>query len=294
VTSSELPPPEPEPKASTARQSNPTSARGESTKSSELDRTSTAEPQSPHSHPAQAPGITALAIVLLAAAAGGGFLAYRLFGTHQPGLTPIQYPGTGRSRTSPAGESDGSAPEQPRKVPEHLPDIAIPDSNGVSHKLSEWKGHPLMVNFWATWCEPCRREIPLLKSLRRERSGEALEVVGIAVDFRQAVIEYTDKIGIDYPVLLGEKDGMAAIDSFGMDTVFPFTVFADRDGRIFTTKVGELHRNEANVILDGLREVDTGRTDLASARQRVAGELAQLEAAHSRQNSAPSGKLPRS
>ena len=111
----------------------------------------------------------------------------------------------------------------------------MPDSNGTLHKLSEWKGRPLMVNFWATWCDPCRREIPLLKSLR-QTLGKSLEVVGIAVDFKDAVLDYTRKIGIDYPVLIGEKDGMAAIDAFGMDTVFPFTVFADGRGESSPSK----------------------------------------------------------
>jgi len=146
------------------------------------------------------------------------------------------------------------------------------------HKLSDWKGRPLMVNFWATWCEPCRREIPLLKSLRQERSGESLEIVGIAVDFKDAVLDYTHKIGIDYPVLIGEKDGTAAIDAFGLDTVFPFTVFADTRGRIFTVKVGELSRDEAKVILDGLRDVDTGKADISAARQRVAAAMEELNA----------------
>jgi thiol-disulfide isomerase/thioredoxin len=167
-----------------------------------------------------------------------------------------------------------------------LPDVTMPDSSGTPHKLSEWKGRPLMVNFWATWCDPCRREIPLLKSLRHERSGESLEVIGIAVDFKDAVLDYTRKIGIDYPVLIGEKDGMAAIDAFGMDTVFPFTVFADRQGRIFTVKVGELGRDEAKIILDGLRDVDSGGVDLKTAQQQIATKMAQLEAARSRETSA--------
>jgi thiol-disulfide isomerase/thioredoxin len=153
-----------------------------------------------------------------------------------------------------------------------------------------------MVNFWATWCDPCRREIPLLKSLRHERAGESLEVVGIAVDFKDAVLDYTRKIGIDYPVLIGEKDGTAAIDAFGLDTVFPFTVFADTQGRIFTVKVGELGRDEAKVILDGLRDVDTGKADIAAARQQVATQLAQLNAEKLSKESAASaqGPTPRS
>ncbi|MGH8323691.1 MAG: TlpA family protein disulfide reductase, partial [Steroidobacteraceae bacterium] len=180
----------------------------------------------------------AAAIALLAAAGAGGFVAYRLTGAHGSSLTPIQYPGAVRSRTA-AAESDSVPPAAAKRIPEQLPDVAMPDTRGVLHKLSEWQGRPLMVNFWATWCDPCRREIPLLKSLRHERSGESLQIVGIAVDFKAAVIQYIRAIGIDYPVLIGEKDGMAAIDAFGMDTVFPFTVFADRQGRIFTVKVGE-------------------------------------------------------
>jgi thiol-disulfide isomerase/thioredoxin len=236
----------------------------------------------------------ALAIGLLATAGAGGFIAYRLSVPHTSTLTPVQYPGTVRSRPA-AGESDESAPPSTKKIPEMLPDVAMPDSKGVLHKLSEWKGRPLMVNFWATWCDPCRREIPLLKSLRRERSGENLEIVGIAVDFKEAVLDYTRKIGIDYPVLIGEKDGMAAIDAFGMDTVFPFTVFADRQGRVFTVKVGELHRDEAKAILDGLRDVDSGKVDLAAAQRRIATEIARLDTEHSRESSAAApAELPRS
>jgi thiol-disulfide isomerase/thioredoxin len=219
-----------------------------------------------------------LAIALVSAAGAGGFVAYRLSATHSSTLTPVQYPGTVRSKPS-VGESDESAPPSAKRIPDVLPDVTMPDSNGTPHKLSEWKGRPLMVNFWATWCDPCRREIPLLKSLRHERSGESLEVVGIAVDFKDAVLDYTRKIGIDYPVLIGEKDGMAAIDAFGMDTVFPFTVFADRQGRIFTVKVGELGRDEAKIILDGLRDVDSGGVDLKTAQQQIATKMAQLEAA---------------
>jgi len=153
----------------------------------------------------------------------------------------------------------------------------MPDTGGAVHALSEWKGRPLVVNFWATWCDPCRREIPLLKKLRHERSAQSLEVIGIAVDSTDAVVQYTRTIGIDYPVLIGEKDGLAAIEAFGMDTVFPFTVFADRQGRILTLKVGELHRDEAKVILDSLDDVDSGKVDLSAARQRISAQLAQLE-----------------
>ncbi len=219
----------------------------------------------------------AAAIAVLAAAGSCGFIAYRLLAARGSGLTPIQYPSSARST---AGESDGSAPTNTRKIPETLPPIAMPDTTGVVRKLSEWQGRPLVVNFWATWCDPCRREIPLLKKLRHERADESLEVIGVAVDSKDAVTQYTRTIGIDYPVLIGEKDGLAAIEALGMDTVFPFTVFADRQGRILTLKVGELHGDEAKVILDNLQDVDTGKVDIAAARQRISTQLAELQQRH--------------
>jgi thiol-disulfide isomerase/thioredoxin len=228
--------------------------------------------------PASAPNaaVLPLAVALLVAAGGAGFLAYRISAQHAATLTPVQYPGAVRSKPA-ADAADEAGPAAAKRIPDRLPEVSMPDAQGVAHKLSEWRGRPLMVNFWATWCDPCRREIPLLKSLRHERAAESLEVVGIAVDFQDAVMDYTRKIGIDYPVLIGEKDGMAAIDAFGMDTVFPFTVFADKEGRIFTVKVGELHSDEAKVILDGLRDVDDGKVDLAVARQQVSAAMAKLE-----------------
>lgn len=241
--------------------------------------------------PEDSPGIAkiAAAIALLAAAGSAGFVAYRALGVRHSSLIPVQHPGAVSLQPS-TPESSGPAV---RKIPEQLPDLALPDEKGVQHKLSQWRGRPLMVNFWATWCEPCRREIPLLKRLRQERRGESLEIIGIAVDFKDAVIEYAHSIGIDYPVLIGEKDGMAAIEALGMDTVFPFTVFADAEGRILTVRVGELHRDEAEVILDGLRDVDSGKSDLPAARQRIAAEMDRLESAHLRQSSTgtpPTGK----
>ena len=251
----------------------------------------TSEPESPAKSSSGAP--VALAIALILAAGAGGFIAYRMTALHASTLTPVQYPGTVRSKPVPA-EANDTEPAAAKRIPEKLPDVDMPDTHDVPHKLSEWKGRPLMVNFWATWCDPCRREIPLLKQLRHERAGESLEIVGIAVDFKDAVVDYTRKIGIDYPVLIGEKDGISAIDAFGMDAVFPFTVFADTKGRIFTVKVGELHQDEAKVILDGLRDVDAGKTDIIAARRQLALEMAKLDAERARQSSATTpGNPPR-
>jgi thiol-disulfide isomerase/thioredoxin len=166
-----------------------------------------------------------------------------------------------------------AAPAPARVIPMSIPDLALPDASGVMHHLTEWTGHPVIVNFWATWCEPCRREIPLLIRLHHERSGAGLAVVGIAVDFRAAVATYARNAGIDYPVLIGEEAGLDAVHAFGMELVFPFTVFADRQGRVVAVKLGELHENEADFILDRVQDIDSGTLSLAAARQQIEARL---------------------
>jgi thiol-disulfide isomerase/thioredoxin len=219
-----------------------------------------------------------MGVCVLLASGAGGFLAHRLF-TPAPGTL---YPDTTRERPASPRSADtttGSAGiTTSGKIPEELPDIALPAVDGTTHRLTQWKGRPLLINFWATWCEPCRREIPLLKTLRLERAAEGLEIVGIAVDSGDATRKYASTQGIDYPVLVGQQGGLEAVSAFGMDTVLPFSVFVDGQGRIFTLKVGELHRDEAELILDRLAEVNTGKVSPAEARSELSAALQKLNA----------------
>ena len=221
--------------------------------------------------------------VICVGGAGGFFAAHLVAVHHAESLARIAtsragaaMPGDAQTASEPGGEPQ----QHTHPIPETLPDIRLIDTSGVKRSLSDWKGHPLLVNFWATWCEPCRREIPLLKTLRHApEAPEGTEIVGVAVDFRAAVQRYARDMGIDYPVLIGEQDGLSAIAAFGMDTVFPFTVFADREGRIVTLKVGELHPDEAKLILGKMRAVDAGQLDLPGARREIAAGVATLAVA---------------
>lgn len=216
-----------------------------------------------------------LAIVaMLALSATGGFIVYRLTAPAPSTLRPLSPNATSRKPMTAAAE------EPPRPaVPERVPAIELPGLDGKVHTLAEWRGRPVLINFWATWCEPCRREVPLLRALKRQRAAERLEIVGVAIDSPEAVRQFIGRLGIDYPVLLGEKDGFAAITAFGMDTVLPFSVFADPSGRIVTLKVGELHPDEADLILDRLRQLDAGTLTLADAREQISEGLKRLELA---------------
>jgi thiol-disulfide isomerase/thioredoxin len=213
------------------------------------------------------------AAVLLISGAGG-FLLHRLTAGHR---TMYSDPAARPAPAKAAVPEDATAPS--RRIPDQMPDIALPGPDGAMHRLTEWKGRPLLVNFWATWCEPCRREIPLLKSLRRERAEEGFEVVGIAIDLAAEVRKYTTAHGMDYPVLVGENGGLDAVGAFGMDTVLPFSVFADRSGRIVTLKIGELHRDEADFILDRMRDLEAGRISLGAAQAQISEGIRRLNAA---------------
>lgn len=156
------------------------------------------------------------------------------------------------------------------RVPENRPLFTLADPTGRPRSIAEWDGKALLINFWATWCPPCRREIPLLNSLRSEYGPRGFEIIGVAVDFREDVLEYMKGTPISYPVLIGEQDGLDAARAFGMETLgFPFTVFTDTRGRVVTVHVGELHPPEAAVILGAVEEIDAGRLDIAAARTRI-------------------------
>jgi len=162
-------------------------------------------------------------------------------------------------------------------IPEKRPEFALVDANGRRRSISEWDGHPLMVNFWATWCPPCRREIPLLNALRAEYGARGYEIIGIAVDFREDVLAYMQGTPISYPMLIGEQDAIDVARAFGIDDLFyPSTVFLDRRGRIVTIKVGELHAPEADAILAAVDDVDAGRLSIDDARVRIRSQLIAL------------------
>jgi len=225
-----------------------------------------------------------LAAALVVACAAGGFLAYHLASLPRARLYAAPAPAAQAPASTPEERAPGSSPPVPR-VPEVLPPLALPGLDGRLHRLSDWKDRMLVVNFWASWCEPCRREIPLLRSLRSERAEDRLEVVGIAIDFRDTAKKYARDSGIDYPVLVGEQGGLEAVAAFGMDPVLPFSVFADRAGRVIALKVGELHRDDADLILDRMRDLDQGRLTLAAAREQISTGISRLN----RLRSAPSG-----
>jgi thiol-disulfide isomerase/thioredoxin len=236
------------------------------------------------------PRATWLAVPVVLIGAGAGFIAYRQLhkvpqsvatASPPPAAQPAPTPTPAANEPDPT-EVPAPAPRPP--VPETVPEVQLQDLNGAVHALSQYTsgGHPTIVNFWATWCGPCLREIPLLNQLQQSYAGDKLQVVGIAVDFRDSVREYLKHTQINYALLIGEQDGLEAAAKFGMDLVLPFSVFADGQGRIVAVKVGELHQAEADYILASMRRLKRGGANLDQTRQAIADRLRQLAAERAR------------
>jgi len=112
--------------------------------------------------------------------------------------------------------------------------------------LAAWKGKPVVVNFWARWCTPCRKEIPEFVKARARHKGGGVEVLGLALEERgQSVREFARTYGIDYPLLLVKDNSMGLMSELGNAQLgLPFTIAVDRQGKIAYVKLGPMSAAE--------------------------------------------------
>jgi thiol-disulfide isomerase/thioredoxin len=166
----------------------------------------------------------------------------------------------------------------PPKIPDRLPQFSLADRAGKATSIASFGSKSLIINFWATWCAPCRSEIPLLEALHAEWAGREVSVVGVAVDYRDKVLEFADRFKIGYPLLIGEQDALDAAAALGVESpVFPFTVFTDRRGEVVALFIGELHRPQAELILSQVQNLNKDLIQLPAARQAIAEGLDALK-----------------
>ena len=139
--------------------------------------------------------------------------------------------------------------------------------DGNKRQFSEWDGKHRIVNFWATWCAPCRREIPLLKAFQEQHGADDFQVIGIAVEFPEPVIAYAEETQFNYPILVGEQDAMAVAESSGISFIgLPFTMIVAKDGTLVGAHMGEVHQQHLDDIVRVMNQLDTAEIDIEDAR----------------------------
>ena len=193
--------------------------------------------------------LVAVAALIVVVATAGGYLANRYWFMAEPG-----------------------AMAQPEIAAARNIAFTLPDLEGNPRSLEEWRGRPLLVNFWATWCAPCRREIPLLKDVQATHGG-ALQVIGVAVDTVEEVKAYAESAGFNYPVLVGQEEAIAAAETSGMDFLgLPVTMVVAADGTLVKTHIGEIFEEDLAEIVRVLGQLGAGEIDISQARE-VLGKL---------------------
>lgn len=130
---------------------------------------------------------------------------------------------------------------------------ALVDLGGKPQQLEQWRGKVLVVNFWATWCVPCREEIPALLRVQKKHVAKSIKIVGIALDNVDKVREYAVEMKIDYVVLIGSMETMAIAKDLGNRAgVLPYTVVLDRTGKVTYTHAGALTESALDAVLGPL------------------------------------------
>jgi thiol-disulfide isomerase/thioredoxin len=133
-----------------------------------------------------------------------------------------------------------------------LYDKTFPDATGKMHPMSELKGHLVVVNFWATWCVPCVKEIPELSKIS-SGYGKKVAFVGIGIDSADKIAEFEQKTPTSYPLLVAKTDGSDLVREFGDNAGgLPFTIVIDQKGVIRDTKMGPIDEQELRQWLKSL------------------------------------------
>ena len=139
---------------------------------------------------------------------------------------------------------------QSRSGASALLSTVFPDVTGQPRRLQDWRGKVAVCNFWATWCEPCREEIPLLITLYDKYRDRGVDVVGIGVDKLPNIVEFAAKLKITYPLLVGDVRALDLMRSLGNEAgALPFTAILDRQGVVTYRKLGAFRQGELDPIL---------------------------------------------
>ena len=129
----------------------------------------------------------------------------------------------------------------------------LPDIDGRDQRLDQWKGKVLVVNFWATWCEPCREEMPEFVKAQTAFGAKGLQFVGIAIDQPDKIRQFSQDLKLNYPSLVGGYGALELSKAFGNKLMaLPFTLIINRDGQVAYSQLGPLKPGKLDAIVGKL------------------------------------------
>lgn len=156
------------------------------------------------------------------------------------------------ARGLPAGRAPATPPPavQAGAEGQPAPEVNLPDADGRPHRLADWRGRWLLVNFWATWCAPCMHEIPAFIATQSRYGAAGLQVLGIAMDDPDAVRALMRQKGFNYPSLVGDEAVQGVMEQFGNTLgALPFTVLIDPAGIIRAMELGGVDQARLDALV---------------------------------------------
>lgn len=130
-------------------------------------------------------------------------------------------------------------------------EFSLPDNTGKTHAISEWKDKLRVVNFWATWCPPCREELPTFVALQKSNAAKNVQILGIAIDDAEPVAEFLSKLPVNYPMLVAGQGGIELAFNLGnFASAIPYTIIIDKENNVIFQHSGEITKAQMQEAID--------------------------------------------
>ena len=132
-----------------------------------------------------------------------------------------------------------------------MSEFSLENINGEMISIEEFKGKKTLINFWATWCRPCRKEMPMLNGVYLSENPSEFSVVGIAIDQPEKVAQFVAELGIDFPIMIGQSNAYDIMKELGNEALtLPYTILINDTGKVIWSKNTELKHSDMDEVLN--------------------------------------------
>ena len=132
-----------------------------------------------------------------------------------------------------------------------MSEFSLENINGEMISIEEFKGKKTLINFWATWCRPCRKEMPMLNGVYLSENPSEFSVVGIAIDKPEKVVQFVAELGIDFPIMIGQSNAYDIMKELGNEALtLPYTILIDDTDEVIWSKNTELKHSDMDEVLN--------------------------------------------